>query len=37
MVAIMLYDHMLGSFDPIYCTLCKLSKGNDEKENRTVR
>ena len=28
MVAIMSCDHMLGSCDLVYCTLCILSKGN---------
>ena len=33
MAVIISYDHMLGSFDPVYCTLCIFSKGNDGKES----
>ena len=33
MAAIMSYDHMFGSFEPVYCTLCILSKGDDEVES----
>ena len=31
MAAIMSYDHMLGSFGAVYCTLCIISKETVEK------
>ena len=33
MAAIMSYNHMLETFDPVYCTLCILSKETMEKRD----
>ena len=33
MAATMFIRSHVGEFDPVYCTLCILSKGNDGKES----